>query len=207
MLLPPCIKKAVAARDDTVLEEIFEYLHTYADDNTKDAVLWSMGYYNIYEYNRRKLTADAQIRSAQHFPCTPFEKPEGLSKYCNEEDEKSCPLKDPVVKLSLLVSNIIATPSPDLPLLNITIKLKDDTEFRLKNIHYSTTDLSGMWVTVAEQFLVWYSKTHYGYSMPDAIPLSVEEVAAFFMNRAMREVAEVVDELSTMYKENVNELE
>lgn len=185
LIVPPCIKKAVSAKDEDAVDEIFSYLHSYADDATRDAVLWSIGYYDLANYQQRKLTAEAQIRSAPFFICSPFEKPEHLSKYCTPDDEATCPLRDPAKKLELLVYAVYFYHEAGRPFATLEVHLRDGTVFRRVNGSYGLNNSWPFWEVSAERFLDWYSKTHRG-RYPDVIPLDVDEVAQFLMSKAVR---------------------
>ena len=185
MDLPPCIKKAVVARDKDALDEVFSYLKSFADEKTRDAVLWSIGYYDLSNYQQRKLTAEAQIKSAPFFVCTPLEKPEHLSKYCTPEDEKTCPLRDPVRKFRALVEEVTLEYFPVRSAANLTIRLRDGTAFVRRNAVYHPVNDTAFWDYSLDRFLDWYSDTH-GRKFPDfVVPKKAELKGIIFEKLSM----------------------
>jgi len=177
MNLPPCVKAASLARDADALDEIFAYLNTYATREERDAVLWTIGYYDLTNYNQRKLTAEAQISSAGHFPCTPFEKPKHLSKYCQRD---KCPLKDPATRVRMMIKSIRLEPS-ELPLAaNMVVELRNGKVFVLENQTFIATDAHTFFQMAARRFIDWFSRTHKGYQYPDILGISEEALATIF---------------------------
>jgi len=188
-MLPPCIEKAVEAKDVDAFEEILSYIKSYATDEETNAILWSIGYYNLENYNRKKATLQVQLMATPHFPCTPFEKPRHLSQYCTPKDERACPLRDGREKLNRLVKEVSLKFYEDRPLLRFTVKLKDGATFTADKVHYTSSADEDLWLSLAGRFIEWYSNTHHGYEFPDAIPLPTEAVAKFFIEKIIGGVA------------------
>lgn len=182
MELPPCIKKAVSARDREALDEIFSYLHSFADDETKEAVLWSIGYYDFANYGQRKLTAEAQVKSAPFFVCTPLEKPAHLKKYCTPEDEKACPLCDPVRKFEVLIESVYLEYRPYYSVANFEVRLRDGTVFTRKNAHYHPFNDSVFWEFTVQRFMEWYERTHHG-EFADVVYPDAKDLKRIFMEK------------------------
>ena len=201
LILPPCVKKAAAARDSEAYDEIFSYLRCFADHETREAVLWSIGYYDLSNYQHRKLTAEAQIRSAPIFVCTPLEKPEHLAKYCTTEDEAECPLRDPLTKFEMLIESVYLKPDYRWRVATLEVHLRDGTVFRRVNGVYTPPRDAPFWRRSAEMFAIWYEDTHRG-KYPDFVYPDVDELAAFLMKKAV--VVGVEDnDATTVRQENV----
>ncbi len=182
MELPPCIRKAVAARDKDALDEVFSFLRSFADDETREAVLWSIGYYDLGNYRHRKLTAEAQIRGAPFFVCTPLEKPEHLKKYCTPEDEATCPLRDPVKKFSVLIESVYLEYRPRYATANFEVRLRDGTAFTRRNAHYHPFNDATFWEFTVQRFMEWYEKTHHG-EFADVVYPDAPDLKRIFMDK------------------------
>jgi hypothetical protein len=181
--LPPCIRRAVAVRDRTTIDEIFSFFHTYGTEKA-DAVLWSIGYYTLDSYDQKKLTAEAQIRTAPHFPCTPLEKPRTLSKYCPGR----CPLRDHTFRANLIVDKVYMVYNKPRRTATVTVHLRDGTAFVLRNIHYNSNNLDDVLRRLAEEFLAWYSETHSGHEYPDFLRVSVDALVDILFSKMERVV-------------------
>lgn len=200
IILPPCVKKAAASRDTEALDDIFSYLRSYADAETKEAVLWSIGYYDLINYNQRKLTANAQINSAPFFVCTPLEKPAHLAKYCTPEDEAKCPLKDPLTKFDMLIESVYLTYSVQDSVATLEINLRDGTKFVRKNAVYHPFNDAPFWDFSINKFLEWYIETH-GREFPDYIVPKPGEFKKLLFKKLRTAVRDVG--APSMYQENV----
>lgn len=196
--VPPCIKKAVSARDKNALDEVFSFLRGFGDDETKNAILWSIGYYDFSNYNERRLTAEHQIKTAPFFVCTPIEKPL-LGKYCSQGDEKKCPLRDPVTKFNLLIQEVRLEFYPKQSVANIEIKLRDGTVFARKNVIYHPINDSPFWEQTLAKFINWYMETHQGKFYDIVVP-GIDELKKIIF--AKLEVV-VKDDAATLYQQDV----
>lgn len=183
--IPPCVRKAVIARDQDALDEIFSYLRSFGDDKDVDSLLWSVGYYDFANYQQKRLTAKAQIRSAPFFICSIVEKPQHLSKYCTKEDEANCPLKDGVTKFDMLIKDVFLYHEPGRPYATLEVVLKDGTVFRRINGTYGLLDASSFWEATTERFINWYMETHKG-KYPDVFIVDKDAVKKLLYRRAHR---------------------
>lgn len=201
--LPPCVKKAISVRDKEVLDEVFSFLRSYADDEAREAVLWGIGYYDLSNYQQRKLTAEAQINSAPFFICSIIEKPEHLSKYCTPEDEKTCPLRDDLTKLDMLIESVYLYHEEGRSYATLEVDLKDGTTFRRVNGTYGLLNPAPFWEVSAERFIEWYMATHRG-KYPDVVRVETEDVVKLLKRRVVR--MEVGQNASPMHQANAPEL-
>lgn len=190
IILPPCIQKAAKARDHEALDEIFEYFNTYGTEGL-EPVLWSIGYLDFNNYNSKKLSAMSQISSASHFPCTVFEKPEHLSKYCSEADMSNCPLRNPVTKARMLIKEVSIVPGEYPLTATIKITLHNGREFIIENMTYLPTNTYDFYAAVARQFKTWYSELHKGYKFPDILTISDDDFVELLMEISTMKSVEV----------------
>jgi len=196
MNLPPCIKKAVSARDEEALDDIFSYLKTYASDEEREAVLWSVGYYNLSNYQQKKMAARNRINVAGHFICRPDRKPPCLAKYCTAEDENACPLRNPKVRLRMLIDYVMIVPG-DFPLsAHVIIALRDGSVFTIRNKTFLPTNTWPTFKNIAYRFSKWFSETHKIGDVVDFIGLTEDELAeelrAMYIDYSKKLVKEVV---------------
>ncbi len=109
--VPECIKDAVSARDLDALDDILSFFRTFGQEKLESA-LWSLGYLSFDNYEQRKQTALAMLRSTPLFPCPFGGRPEELGRYCTEERRKVCPFADPRKAFRLMLRDVWVEKGP-----------------------------------------------------------------------------------------------
>jgi len=177
MNVPPCIDKAVKARDTEAMDEIFSYLKTFADNETREAVLWAIGYYTLDNYQQKKITAENRMRVAETFMCSADRKPTVLGKYCTEEDMAKCPLRDPRQKLRAMIAEVLITPGQFPMSSDVIIKLKNGAKFVIYNKTFVPTNTWPAFKNIAQRFIGWMLQTHGSGLGISPTEITVEDVA------------------------------